>query len=294
MDSEHLGQMRKEDYADFGHRIEKIQRPLDQPNPRAENHQNVPADGQAITVASSTIAEALIPRVTQVVSGALAEAARTGVRAGDQIMEIVARHGLRWALPPEFFPKIQMFVTSYCDLVAQQKSKIEEFLRRFAPAERPSICYEVYQHGRTDYYFDRLFEDAIRLRETALFWINRSGNELLSRGERRIRSEWLPPRAEEMLRFLCRTENAGQIISFSELFLEVWKPTTPPSKYQMCDSINVMKSTINAFAGEQFIKTVSNKSEQDDKRVLRIRGCNEFRVGREVSAELIIIKKIAP
>jgi len=96
-----------------------------------------------------------------------------------------------------------------------------------------------------------------------------------------------------MLRFLCRAENAGRIISFSELFLEVWKRTTPASKYQMCNSINGMETAINTFAAEQFIKTVSDKSEQDDNRVLRIRGCTEFKVGKEISAELIIIKRIA-
>lgn len=209
----------------------------------------------------------------------------------DQIMEIVVGHGLHWALPPELVPDMQIFVLKYIDRVAQQKSRIEEFLKRFSPSLRPTLCYQVYHHGRTDYYYDELPEEILNLRKTALFWIDRSANEQLSRGQPRIRSEWLPPRAEEMLRFLCQADNAGPTILFSELFLKVWK-RTPASKYRMCNSINGMITAINTFADKQFIKTVSGKSEQDDKKVLRIRCCNEFIVGKKVPGELVIIKKI--
>jgi len=257
------------------------------------NNKIGPPDGQ-ITISNwCRIADALIPNLTQVFNGALDEAVSTGARTADQIKKIVAGHGLRWALPPELFPGIQIFVADFCNLPAQLQRKIQEFLRRFAAGEHPGICYEVYHHGRTDYYYDELPPEVLNLKKTALFWIYHSANELLRRGEPRVKSEWLPPKAEEMLRFLCRAENAGRTISLSELFLEVWKRNTPASEYQMCNSINGMITAINTFADERFIRTVSDKSKQDDKRVLRIRGANKFKVGKEVLSELVIIKRIA-
>ncbi len=263
-------------------------------NPSNSNNRNQPPDGQTGVTNRPWIAEALIPRVTQVLNSALAEAISTGARTGDQIRRIVAGHSLRWALPPELVPDIQIFVLKYLDRVAQQKSKIEEFLNCSRPGKCPSICYEVFQYGNTYYCYDTLPEEVLKLKKSALFWIYRSANELLSRGQPRERNEWIPPKAEEMLRFFCEARNAGTTIPFLKLYTGVWKPASSPSKYKMCNSINVRKNAINTFAGEQFIKTVSDKSKQDDKRVLRIRGCNEFKVGKEVSAKLIIIKKIAP
>jgi len=270
----------------------EIQHSLDELNRRTETSQNVSPDGQTGSPKWPRVAEALIPGLMQVFSGVLPEAVRTEARTADQIMEIVVGHGLRWALPPELIPDIQIFVLKYIDLPAQLQRKIQEFLRRFAAGEHPSICYEVFQHGRTEYYYDELPEEVLKLKKTALFWIYRSANELLSRGEPRERSEWLPPRAEEMLRFLCRTENAGKDVCFLDLYQDVWKPTVPHSDDKIYNSIGEAQNAINAFAGKRFIKTVSNKSAQDDDRVLRIWGCNEFKVGREVSAELVVIKRI--
>jgi len=271
----------------------ETQRSPDELNPCAQTPQSAPLNGQA-TLNWPRIAVDLIPCVTQVLNGALAETVRTGARTAERIRQIVVGHGLSWALPPELIPEIQIFVLKYLDLVAQQKNRIEEFLKRFSPIVRPIICYQVYHHGRTDYYYNDLPKVLLNLKKNALFWIDSSANEQLSRGRSRIRSEWLPPKAEEMLRFLCRAENAGETILFSELFLEAWKRNTPASEYQMCNSINGMITAINTFADERFIRTVSDKSEQNDKRVLRIRGANKFIVGKEVSVELVIIKRIAP
>jgi len=149
--------------------LNEIQQGLAEQDLRTDSHQNVPPDGQAITTASSRIAESLIPRLTQVVSGALAEAVSTGARTGHRIRQIVVRHGLRWSLPPELVPQIQMFVLKYLDLVAQRRSEIEQFLKRFGPGVRPSICYQVYHHGRTDYYYDELPKEVLDIRNSVLF-----------------------------------------------------------------------------------------------------------------------------
>jgi len=274
----------------------ELQRSLDELNPRAQTPQNAPLGGQIGSPNWRTIADALIPCVTQVLNCALIEAARTGVRAGDKIMEIVARHGLTWALPPELVPEIQMFVLKYLDLVAQRRSEIEQFLKRFGPSVRPSICYQVYHHGRTDYYYDELPPEVLNLKKTALFWIYRSANELLSRGIPSERSEWLPPRAKEMLRFLCQAKNAGQIILFSDLYREVWKRAVLPGQKPPYGSIDEAETWINTFVvkAERFIISAPDASKSADKKVLRIRGANKFKVGKEVSAELIIIERIAP
>ena len=152
-------------------------------NPSNSNNQIGPPDGQTTTPNWCRIAEALILPATQVVNYSLAETIGTGARTADQIMEIVVGHGLRWALPPELVPDIEIFVLNYLDRVAQQKSRIEEFLKRFSPGLRPSICYQVYHHGRTDYYYDELPKEVLNLKKDVLFWIHRSANELLSGGK---------------------------------------------------------------------------------------------------------------
>jgi len=232
------------------------------------------------------------PKTTIVLNGLLDDIREAGVFSEDQIAGFIAKQALPWPVPDQFLQEVRRFVVGVCKAAKQPDRQTLEFIQRAGPIVCPHACFVAFRDGEDHYYYDELPEEIIKLRETVLFWINRSTNDFFSDGERCDRHEWLPPQAEKMLRFLCLKRNAGRVISLSELYLQVWQPVSLPSQHRMCNSIDVAQNAINTFAAERFIISVSDESKQYDGKVARIRGANKFKVGKEASVKCCIIKKV--
>jgi hypothetical protein len=258
-------------------------------NSSGHNNHNPQTNGQASAHSWSISAEILMPNITQVLNSALEKAIIAGIYSQDEIAEFVAQLSLRWPVPPKILPLIQDFVTNCCDLTSQQQRQIKEFLLQAGTVVHPRKCFLVFHHGQYYYYYDELQQEVLKLREKVLFWIDLSAQEFFSRGKRREKNECPPPRGMEMLRFLCRVDNAGREIEFSELYSNVWQASLPPSRKQMCNSIDVTQNTLNTFAEDRFIIC---KSKKDDAKVVRIRGSYKFKVGIETPNECCIIKAL--
>jgi len=277
--------------------VGNVQQPLAPQDLRGETDQNqgVPPVTEIVS-GWPAVAYDLSPRYAWVFTGALLEAVRTGAHSKNQIEQIIRGHCLDCPLSWEVLDEILTDITRYFHLVTKHKVSIEDFLRNLSPGRRPKVVYEAFHHGQPHIYCDELPPEVLNLKKTALFWIYRSANELLSLGKPRERSEWLPPRAEEMLHFLCRAKNAGQIILFSDLYREVWKRAVLPGQKPPYGSIDEAENWINTFVAtaERFIISAPDASKSADKKVLRIRGANKFKIGKKVSADLVIIKGITP
>jgi hypothetical protein len=272
----------------FDRHIRQIQPSRDAQDLRPKTAEGISCYRQPVTDGWPRIAELLMPNVIQVLSAALRDAITAGVRSDDQVAELVGLHSGRWPLPDEYLSDVETFIISYCKRAVQPDKETQEFLKDTAPITHRRPRFVVFHHGSYHYY-DELPKEVLELRDTALFWIYWGENQFRSRGEQRDRRDCPPARALKMLWFLCLERNAGRVIPLSELYSYVWEPTSPPTKKQICNSINVAENEINNFAAERFI---SDKSKNDSAKVVRIRGQDEFRVDEETPKECCIVKVI--
>ena len=265
--------------------------------PMNRDNQNALIKGQGFMPGWAQTAGILRPNVMTLLSDTLRDVIASGVSSEEQIAEIVARNCLRSPLPDELLSEVEKFIVNYCIKAKQGYKDIRKFLQDTKQMPLSYHTFLVFHHGRYHYYYE-LSKEVLELRKTVLFWICRSANQFSSRGKQREKIEWLPPRAEKMVRFLCRQQNAGRIITLSELYLQGRQPATLPSMKDMRNSVDETQNAINNFANyanvdERFIKSVSDESKQDDVKVLSVRGANKYIVGKEISAECCIIKRVS-
>lgn len=129
--------------------LSPVQQPLASQDFCADTTQNQNAPPVIeITTGWPGIAEAAWPNFMQVANGATAEAIAMKAHSGRDIEQIVARHGLRWSLPPQLFDAVVTLVATCCERIRESPGAIEDFLQRFGPRGRPAVYYEVFHCGR--------------------------------------------------------------------------------------------------------------------------------------------------
>jgi hypothetical protein len=200
----------------------------------------------------------LMAFVLQVLHSVLQDTVTTGVFTEEQIAEIVARYSLSLPIPNKFLPEIQVFVTKFCELVAQQEVKAEKPLQQEDIIVRPQILYIVFHNGSEQYYYEQLPEEVLKLRKKVLFWIYQAEKEFYSRDRKCKR---LRPQTQRLLRCICDKKNSGQTITFAEIYALVWR-REPPSNHKMIESIEVEMSALNVFAApEPFERIIDSKAK---------------------------------
>jgi hypothetical protein len=272
----------------FDQQIRQIQHPPAEQDVHPNISEETSCEGLSVVDNRIQIAESLMPNVMQVLISALKDAITAGVRSDEEVAEIVCRNSSCWPVPDEYLSCVEMFIISYCTKSSRPDKETQKFLRDIGSAIRRRSRFLTFHNGRNHYY-DELPDDILKLRETATFWIYPDRNEFISRGEQRDKQECPPPRALKMLQFLCLERNAGRIIPFNELYSYVWVPISLPTKHDMRNSINEAQNQINNFAADRFI---SDKSKNDNAKVIRIRGEDKVEVSEATPREYCIIKVI--
>lgn len=255
-------------------------------NPSDSNKNNQQLEGQAFTPERSTVADRLVVPLTMVFGVSLQKASAKGTFSEEKIGQIVAQESVLCRLPDQLLRTVQRSVSDIRGAVAQVDDETEELWYRKIIVP-PRMVYYVFHNGSYHFYHNELPQEVCELRQTALFWINYSANECFSRGKKREKLE-LGARALSMLYVLCDKRNAGRIISFPELYLQVCEVQCLPDIAQIINNINVVQCAINTFAEEPFI---SLKSKKDNAKVRRIHGQYELEIAKDTPKECCIIKK---
>jgi len=244
--------------------------------------------GQALATRWPQDADLLAGPVTMVLCASLQNASARGLCSEEEIGQLVAQYSLRYPLPDRFLRMVQVFVTCFCGGVIELDEETKGLLHQAELSMPHQACYYVFHNGNDHFYRDELPQEVRDLCKTALFWINPTEREFFSRGKQREKYECPKPKAITMLRFLCDERNAGKIVSFSELYSQVWGTGDLLNVRQMIGSIDVAENDLNTFAEERFI---SDKSKKDNAKVRRIRGEHKFEITKETPRECCIVKK---
>jgi len=232
-----------------------------------------------LSFAASWSADAsfMMAPITMVLGRALDNAIHKGVYSEDEIGRIVAESSLGWHLPGRFLRVIQMFVASICTSMAKEDKELEDLLRQARSMLPHSLCYYVFHAGAYQYYAEALPADMLALREKVLFWADKSNHDYRSLGNRREKNEWLSPRAERMLRYLCLAENVGRSIRFQELYSRVWQADDQIDASKIKRDIDVVQNELNTFSHKCFIADESRKNgTMGSAKVKRIHGMDTY------------------
>lgn len=275
--------------------VSDVQQPLDSQNlrsPADRNHRVSAADSRPADWPRT--AEAALPSFIQVVTLAVADAVAMGTPSPHNIELIVAQQNARWPIPPQLFHAAVRAVADYCQSVHEETPAIKVFLSQPTPGGHPNTIYEVFHHGQSHVYYNAVPAEILALRDTVLFWIDRSRNELLSGGQRLGQGEGLQPRAEAMLRVLCAAENAGRRVYLTDIAATWWGPDRLPTRESVRNNISVQQNAIHAIAGREFIVASKRPVQPDEKMIIRLRGEDAFAVGTRAHEELCIIRRLHP
>lgn len=272
-----------------------VQQPLDSQNlrsPADRNHSVSAADSRPADWPRT--AEAALPIFMQVVNAAATEATTVGSLSEHDIELIVARQNVRWPIPPQLFHTAVRMVADYCQSVHDQEPAIKAFFSQPNPGGHPNTIYEVFHHGQSHVCYNAVPAELLVLRDTILFWIDHSKNELWSCGQALEHGERLQPKAEAMLRFLCTAEHAGQRVSLTDVAAVVWGPDSLPNCGSMRNNISVQQNAINTMAARDFVVAARRPAQTDEKTIIRLRGEDAFAIGPRAHEALCIIRRLYP
>jgi hypothetical protein len=247
--------------------------------------------GLAFATNWSKDADLLTVPLIMVLRDSLECAIAGGICSDDEVGQIVAEKGLRQPVPEKFLRMVQMFVAMICGAMAEPKTEIEKLISHAKSLLPHKSCYYVFHDGEYRYYPDRLPEQVMNLRGTALFWINPDDDEFLCCKERRTKDECPKDTSQKMLRFLCMKNNADKIISFEELHKYVWKPSDWKDAKSIRNYVNVIQNQLNNFADHQFI--TSDKSKIGSAPVFRMWGEDKYQTSPNTPKECCIIARFA-
>lgn len=169
---------------------------------------------------------------------------------------------------------------------------MEGVLRQGRSCASQTIAYEVYHDGRSHLYYDQLPPEILARRDTVLFWIDHAQPEMRSRGQPVEKSRWLQPMAEELLRFLCQLQLAGQEVKLMDAFKVVSQGDRSFDAGSVSNNVGVHQNAINLFAREPFIIKRSTGSRPSAEKILRFHGQGTYRVGERAFTQLCIIRRI--
>lgn len=178
--------------------------------------------GRALATGWSRDADLVAWPVMMVLGASLQNAIAKGVCSEEEIGELIAKYSLRYPLPDRFLRMVQVFVTGFCGGAVESDEETKRLLHQAELFVSHQACYYVFHNGKDHFYRNEIPQEVGQLRKTALFWINPGEKEFFSRGNQREKSECPNPKAITMLRFLCDERNVGKIVSFSELYSQVW------------------------------------------------------------------------
>lgn len=234
----------------------------------------------------SEIAEGDIPNVTQVLNSTLCDAVQCGVYTEERIAQLVGRHSLRWPTAPAFLHEIQKFVADYFSVSSSLHRDAPQSVNRTGQPIHPRTCYVAFHHGADHFYYDTLPDAVLSLRKSILFWIDHSKDEWRSRGQLLSQDEKLKPKAEAMLRFLSRAENAGRVVTFSELAAAMWGPNGLDGPHAIRNNIAVHKNAIRNCAAALFFAKLSERGEN---QLTHLRKEDAYKIGKDVPKEVCIV-----
>ena len=272
--------------------VRDAQEPLDQGDLHPPADRN-PA-GRATGPLPSTwvsVAEAACPGFMQVFSQATKDLIRSGVFPQDQAGQNDILRSLQWLLSPGVFRIALASRQRDTEQRREREPTTEDPRHQSDPHRRATVVYVVFHHGRPHIYYDTLPPEILDLRGQVAFWIDHSTNEVWVRDKPLEENERLQPRTEEMLRYLCQIELAGQTILLSKLYMDVWRPPALPKPGVVRNNIGVQQNAINTFAGEKFILTPSAATQSDQRKIFRRRGEDAYTIGNNAYEELCIIRR---
>jgi hypothetical protein len=198
---------------------------------------------------------------------------------GEFIAEQISNQALDHYLPPPFLSKLHTF---FLEIVQIAKTSNEVGSRNLT-SEAFSCCYHVFHGGEYRFYFGKLPDEILKLKESVLFWIDKANNEFLSLAKTVPKESWLDPKARELLKYLCSRKISGKHISLEDINHDVWYSSSSASSSKMRNTFSVAANKINTFALEKFI------SEDSNKYVQRLRGQDQFMVSARCADAICII-----
>ena len=223
-------------------------------------------------------ADILRPNTMILLGDTLRDVITARICSEDKIEAIVARHSLRWRMPPQLLPLIKRFVVEWQRTVSQPDGETREYLQHVKIPLLPRVCYSVYHDGHEEFYYDELPKHVLNCRETVLFWIYEPTNDFCSRGRARNR---LGPQTLRVLRYLCDSKNAGGTVTLAQLYSDVWRKE-PTSFDKMVGSVEVEISKLNSFALKQF-------EHRTGTSAIITRVCDGYLINKEAPNECCII-----
>lgn len=275
--------------------VSDVQQPLDPQDLRSQTDRHHRGRTEVSRPTSwPRTAEAAFPNYLQVLNAATTAAIGIGTPSPHDIELIVAQQNARWPIPPQLFHAAVRAVADYCQSVHDETPAIKVFLSQPTPGGHPNTIYEVFHHGQSHVYYNAVPAEILALRDTVLFWIDHSTNELWSCGQALENGERLQPKAEAMLRVLCAAEHAGQRVSLTDVAAGVWGPDSLPNCGSMRNNISVQQNAINTVAAREFIVAARRAAHPDQKTIIRLRGEDAFAIGARAYEELCIVRRIYP
>jgi hypothetical protein len=232
--------------------------------------------------------------LVMVLRTSLDSAIARGVCSEDDVGQIVAERSLRWPIPERFLHMVQMFVAMICGAIAEPSTEMEKFISRAKSLLPLKTCYYVFHDGSYHYYPDELPAEVARLQSSARFWINQSKNKFFSCGQEQEGKDYPKGKPQAMLRFLCLKENAGQTVSFGDIYKYVWRSHDLPDDKFIRGSIDGAETVLNRLAHKLFIvldKTRQHHKVKDDALILRFWGEDKYKISPEAPKECCIISK---
>jgi hypothetical protein len=239
---------------------------------------------------SKLAAVTLLPNLQQIFNHALYEVVTKGITSESKIEEIIGKYSSFWPVPDDVSMTLAETVMNFKKILQNSNSSTYYFKNIVENIQQYKTNYLVFHQGRTHYY-NTVPDDILAVKKSILFWADFSKDEFYTIGESFSKNQWLEPVAEQMLRFVCKAGNSGKIINFGRLYSNICRDNSCRDIEKLRNWISVRQNQINSLGRQRLFRTVSDCSAANEEKVLRLRGEDKYKIGKNIMDQVCIIKK---